>query len=838
MKRWSLALTSLLVASACGSSERAVLRGTSALVPLMNAAASEADVPAEILAAIAISETALIAPAADVDEGHAPRGYGVMGLLDQGEVRSVERGAALSGAALTLVKSDPKENIRAAAHLLRALADEIFGQNALPAGGSRDRWLIVVRRWFGDNAAAESLALEVRRNAARGISMLDGEGKTVDIPSFAALYASAQPFGSTGAGLAAEYPGATFVAANSGNYTADNRTAADIDVIVIHTVQGTYASAISWFQNSAANVSAHYVVRRSDGAITQMVRHKDIAWHAGNWSYNTRSIGIEHEGYIADANNYTPAMIAASADLSRWLCDNLGIPKDRSHIIGHVEVPSATHTDPGMYFPWSDYMQQVLSGMSPPPPTGNGKLEGVVYIGTDTTRRLPGATVTIQPGGATATARASDGYWSFMLAPGSYTITARAAGYTDNSVSRTVTAGGDEWGSVGLTPAAPTMTGTLRGVVYDARGADLSTRVSGADVALSSGEHQVVGSDGSFSFDVSPGDYTITVTKSGWTTGTNQRTVSAGTITWGSTGIQPTSTMPGNRAPSVPAPLSPIRGITTRPTAPIFTVGGLYDPDMDALSLEVELYADEAMTTPLSTGEISAGHAGPIVSFPYPNDDLLRYAVIYWRVRASDGTAASPFSPLESFVVPGGAAPGPSTMVWTAPVLPGVFDDQPPAPSLILDPQDKSTVPTTRPRFVAQAATDPEGDPVAYAFAVASDDVFGAVESEGLATADASWVIDKDLAPGATYYVRVRTADARLYSAWSAPIAFTVSTSATGSGVGPGDSDPGAPPAISATLEDHGGCSAVSPSEGLWASLVAAVIFFSRRRAKADRVTL
>ena len=28
-----------------------------------------------------------------------------------------------------------------------------------------------------------------------------------------------------------------------------------------------------------------------------MVAEQDIAWHAGNWDYNTRAIGIEHEGY-------------------------------------------------------------------------------------------------------------------------------------------------------------------------------------------------------------------------------------------------------------------------------------------------------------------------------------------------------------------------------------------------------------------------------------------------------------------------------------------------------------------------------------------------------------
>ena len=37
-----------------------------------------------------------------------------------------------------------------------------------------------------------------------------------------------------------------------------------------------------------------------------------------------------------------------------------GIPADRQHIIGHNEVPDATHSDPGA-FPWEAYMQRVAN---------------------------------------------------------------------------------------------------------------------------------------------------------------------------------------------------------------------------------------------------------------------------------------------------------------------------------------------------------------------------------------------------------------------------------------------------------------------------------------------
>lgn len=157
-----------------------------------------------------------------------------------------------------------------------------------------------------------------------------------------------------------DYPGARWVPAYSGNYTAANRPSSHpIRYVIVHVTQGSYAGAISWFQNPSARVSAHYVLRSSDGEITQMVRHKDIGWHAGNWTYNTQSIGLEHEGWVNDPRWFTDAMYRASANLTRYICDQYGIPKTRTHIIGHNEVPGATHTDPGPHWNWNYYMSLI-----------------------------------------------------------------------------------------------------------------------------------------------------------------------------------------------------------------------------------------------------------------------------------------------------------------------------------------------------------------------------------------------------------------------------------------------------------------------------------------------
>ena len=169
----------------------------------------------------------------------------------------------------------------------------------------------------------------------------------------------------------ADYSEATWYGAHPNNYTDAERPSSDpINKIVIHMVQGSFSSAINWFLDPNANVSAHYTVRSSDGFVGQSVHEEDIAWHAGYWEYSRTSVGIEHEGYVSDPKWFTDAMYRSSAKLSAYLCEKYEIPIDRNHIIGHYEVPgcssgqgggSSCHTDPGPYWDWSKYIDYVKS---------------------------------------------------------------------------------------------------------------------------------------------------------------------------------------------------------------------------------------------------------------------------------------------------------------------------------------------------------------------------------------------------------------------------------------------------------------------------------------------
>ncbi|GAA3621201.1 hypothetical protein GCM10022419_128580 [Nonomuraea rosea] len=146
-----------------------------------------------------------------------------------------------------------------------------------------------------------------------------------------------------------------------GNHDRLSR-ARDVDYIIIHDTEGTYQGIPAMIRNPRY-VSWHYTVRSRDGHVAQHVPTRDIAWHAGNWDVNTRSIGIEHEGYLAKGGTwYTEAMYRASAKLVRYLAGKHHIPLNRAHILGHDNVPGTTpgtvagmHEDPGPYWDWAHY---------------------------------------------------------------------------------------------------------------------------------------------------------------------------------------------------------------------------------------------------------------------------------------------------------------------------------------------------------------------------------------------------------------------------------------------------------------------------------------------------
>ncbi|MEU9604624.1 N-acetylmuramoyl-L-alanine amidase [Streptomyces sp. NPDC048057] len=160
-----------------------------------------------------------------------------------------------------------------------------------------------------------------------------------------------------------DHAGAEWTAASRSNWRlADRPDDYRIDRVIIHVVQGSFPTALRVFKDPGHGAATHYVVRK-DGHVAQMIRELDVAFHAGNRSFNERSVGIEHEGFVDRPQDFTDAMYEGSARLTAGICARYEIPVDREHVMGHVEVPGTDHTDPGPHWDWDRYMKLVSDAM-------------------------------------------------------------------------------------------------------------------------------------------------------------------------------------------------------------------------------------------------------------------------------------------------------------------------------------------------------------------------------------------------------------------------------------------------------------------------------------------
>ena len=362
---------------------------------------AETGVPAELLAALSYVETRMQVVDA---HAHGREALGILGLSSE----DLARGAALAGVSDSAARTDVVAGLRAGAMLLKERA---------PGARTLEDFLAAL-----DDDLREDLTMLL----VRGV---DANGVT--IAARPSLDRSAG-FGTTQQALgSADYGPAVWSAAYSGNFQVANRT--KVDHIVIHDTEGSYSGTISWFKDPAANVSAHYVVKSSTGAITQMVKEKDVAWHDA--CFNTTTVGIEHEGYAAMPDKwFTEAMYAESAKLSAYLADKYSIPKEHGYIVGHGEAPDCSdHTDPGPGWNWAHYIDLVKTGGVPTFLAGDAMVDGPITLtsGEHTT-----VTVTVSNTGNAAwdldatrlgTAAPQDRESAFFV-DGDWVSTARATG--------------------------------------------------------------------------------------------------------------------------------------------------------------------------------------------------------------------------------------------------------------------------------------------------------------------------------------------------------------------------------------------------------------------------
>jgi hypothetical protein len=348
------ALVGCCLSSTPAPTSRTPVAGDSPLAAMFVRVAADTGVPADVLAAVSWNETRFHFATPGGSDSHAFQS-GLMALIDAGAQpgatlgplgplgpRDLHRGAQLAGVTDDAACTDPEASIRAGAALLR---EHMIDGDVTPA-------LVA----YG----GESFAHAIEQALARGIDGRDDAGRTIVVAAHPGVRAP----GISTITQASGYPGAQWVPAYSGNYQTATRGIGDIKSIIIHDTEGSYAGTLSWFQDPDAQVSAHYVVRSSDGHIAQMVDEKNIAWHVA--CYNTSTIGIEHEGYAAKpAQWFTEAMYTESAKLTAYLADKYMVPKEHrtGGIQGHGEAPDCSdHTDPGPGWNWDHYIDLVRTG--------------------------------------------------------------------------------------------------------------------------------------------------------------------------------------------------------------------------------------------------------------------------------------------------------------------------------------------------------------------------------------------------------------------------------------------------------------------------------------------
>jgi hypothetical protein len=293
--------------------------------------------------------------------------------LSAPSLRTVEVAADLTGVDAAVLRTDPAQNIRGGAALLADHQEDLGVASDNPAD-----WYGAVARYSGaaDTASARTFADEVFKTINEGAARVTDDGQRLQLPA-TPVAADTTQLGDLGlrvtdtaeaecpADLGCEWipaPYAAFGEGDYGNHDKANRPESQkINYIIIHDTEGSYATTLRLVQDPTY-VSWQYTLRSADGHVAQHVKAKDVAWHAGNWYVNSKSIGLEHEGFAANGAWYTEALYRSSAKLVRYLAGKYGIPLDRQHVLGHDNVPGTVpstvrgmHWDPGPYWNWSHY---------------------------------------------------------------------------------------------------------------------------------------------------------------------------------------------------------------------------------------------------------------------------------------------------------------------------------------------------------------------------------------------------------------------------------------------------------------------------------------------------
>ena len=169
-------------------------------------------------------------------------------------------------------------------------------------------------------------------------------------------------------------------------------------MLVLHYTDGpSLEECVSIFRDPERRVSCHYIVGL-DGAVRQMVRDEDCAWHCGVSLWRGRdgcnpwSLGIEivNCGRLVKRNGqffrwpeeyttpytglppvwlegnwwapYPPDQYEQVINLSRNLVEAYRIPL--SNIVRHSDIAPDRKIDPGPAFPWTEFTARMADAIN------------------------------------------------------------------------------------------------------------------------------------------------------------------------------------------------------------------------------------------------------------------------------------------------------------------------------------------------------------------------------------------------------------------------------------------------------------------------------------------
>ena len=213
-----------------------------------------------------------------------------------------------------------------------------------------------------------------------------------------------------------------------------------------------------------------------------------------------------------------------------------------------------------------------------------------------------------------------------------------------------------------------------------------------------------------------------------------------------------------NEAPAAPVITAPANASTVAALAVDFQVSNSSDPDSAGLTYFFETDTVDSFDSPniFRSGAVAEGQGTTAWQIAGLQENT-RY---YVRVKASDGSAESPWSQVTTFFA-------------------STLNDPPTVPTLA-NPSSGSGVNLSVPTLSVHNATDPDLDPLTYEFELYADasmtELIAASEPVAETPQRTGWTVPVSLEENQTCYWRCRAFDGYLHSGWMPTASFMVNT--------------------------------------------------------------